>query len=275
MLASQAAVALDNAQWSQGLEAKVAERTAELSASNIKLEEDARPSNRHGRGDFKRSSIRFAPMRRRCSIPSCATACSVSVRSAYFANLLTFDCEHAALELRSRNPVSKPQFLAELMRQPLPDEPRTGTQLSGRVLARDHRLSILSERTHGTDPEYARLGARLPDAGGGYSHGDCFASGITSDLRGHRWLRYQPGIRLKRARKQMLNDLSRARRSSRSATCVSSTRRSKALERHRRRTAEILKVISHRRPTSLPVFDAVAERARSALPCGNESRVAR
>ena len=34
MLASQAAVALDNAQWSQGLEQKVAERTEELQASN-------------------------------------------------------------------------------------------------------------------------------------------------------------------------------------------------------------------------------------------------
>src|SRR6185295_2758768 len=39
MLASQAAVALDNAQWSQGLEAKVAERTVELSASNAILEQ--------------------------------------------------------------------------------------------------------------------------------------------------------------------------------------------------------------------------------------------
>ena len=34
MLASQAAVALDNAQWSQGLEQKVAQRTEELQASN-------------------------------------------------------------------------------------------------------------------------------------------------------------------------------------------------------------------------------------------------
>jgi GAF domain-containing protein len=32
MLAAQAAVALDNAQWAQGLEAKVAERTADLEA---------------------------------------------------------------------------------------------------------------------------------------------------------------------------------------------------------------------------------------------------
>ena len=34
MLAAQAAVALANAQFAQGLEAKVAERTAELTASN-------------------------------------------------------------------------------------------------------------------------------------------------------------------------------------------------------------------------------------------------
>ncbi|HWZ74102.1 MAG TPA: GAF domain-containing protein [Casimicrobiaceae bacterium] len=39
MLASQAAVALDNAQWSQGLEQKVEERTAELTASNTNLEQ--------------------------------------------------------------------------------------------------------------------------------------------------------------------------------------------------------------------------------------------
>ena len=39
MLASQAAVALDNAQWSQGLEQKVEERTSELTASNVSLEQ--------------------------------------------------------------------------------------------------------------------------------------------------------------------------------------------------------------------------------------------
>jgi GAF domain-containing protein/CheY-like chemotaxis protein len=39
MLASQAAVALDNAQWSQGLEQKVEERTSELTASNASLEQ--------------------------------------------------------------------------------------------------------------------------------------------------------------------------------------------------------------------------------------------
>jgi K+-sensing histidine kinase KdpD/CheY-like chemotaxis protein/tetratricopeptide (TPR) repeat protein len=39
MLANQAAVALDNAQWAEGLERKVAERTAELQASNASLEE--------------------------------------------------------------------------------------------------------------------------------------------------------------------------------------------------------------------------------------------
>ncbi|HEY2968303.1 MAG TPA: GAF domain-containing protein, partial [Casimicrobiaceae bacterium] len=39
MLASQAAVALDNAQWSQGLEQKVEERTSELTASNANLEQ--------------------------------------------------------------------------------------------------------------------------------------------------------------------------------------------------------------------------------------------
>ncbi|HJU23135.1 MAG TPA: GAF domain-containing protein, partial [Casimicrobiaceae bacterium] len=37
MLANQAAIALDNAQWSEGLERKVAERTAELTASNASL----------------------------------------------------------------------------------------------------------------------------------------------------------------------------------------------------------------------------------------------
>ncbi|MBK9114600.1 MAG: GAF domain-containing protein [Betaproteobacteria bacterium] len=41
MLASQAAVALDNAQWSQGLEQKVAQRTEELSASNALLAQRA------------------------------------------------------------------------------------------------------------------------------------------------------------------------------------------------------------------------------------------
>ena len=41
MLASQAAVALDNAQWAQGLEAKVAERTAELQASQAQAERRA------------------------------------------------------------------------------------------------------------------------------------------------------------------------------------------------------------------------------------------
>jgi GAF domain-containing protein/CheY-like chemotaxis protein/tetratricopeptide (TPR) repeat protein len=39
LLASQAAVALENAQWSQGLERKVEERTAELTASNVSLEQ--------------------------------------------------------------------------------------------------------------------------------------------------------------------------------------------------------------------------------------------
>jgi GAF domain-containing protein/CheY-like chemotaxis protein len=39
MLGSQAAVALDNAQWSQGLERKVEERTSELTASNASLEQ--------------------------------------------------------------------------------------------------------------------------------------------------------------------------------------------------------------------------------------------
>ncbi len=41
MLASQAAVALDNAQWSRGLEQKVAQRTEELHASNAALEQRA------------------------------------------------------------------------------------------------------------------------------------------------------------------------------------------------------------------------------------------
>ena len=41
MLASQAAVALDNAQWSQGLEQKVAQRTAELEASKSLTEQRA------------------------------------------------------------------------------------------------------------------------------------------------------------------------------------------------------------------------------------------
>ncbi len=41
MLASQAAVALDNAQWSQGLEQKVAERTEALQSSNALLEQRA------------------------------------------------------------------------------------------------------------------------------------------------------------------------------------------------------------------------------------------
>ena len=41
MLASQAAVALDNAQWSQGLEQKVEERTTELQTSNALLEQRA------------------------------------------------------------------------------------------------------------------------------------------------------------------------------------------------------------------------------------------
>ena len=41
MLASQAAVALANAQWSQGLEGKVAQRTEELQASNTLLEQRA------------------------------------------------------------------------------------------------------------------------------------------------------------------------------------------------------------------------------------------
>jgi GAF domain-containing protein len=39
LLANQAAVALDNAQWSTGLERKVEERTAELTASNASLEQ--------------------------------------------------------------------------------------------------------------------------------------------------------------------------------------------------------------------------------------------
>jgi GAF domain-containing protein/CheY-like chemotaxis protein len=41
MLAGQAAVALDNAQWSQGLEQKVTQRTEELQASNALLEQRA------------------------------------------------------------------------------------------------------------------------------------------------------------------------------------------------------------------------------------------
>ncbi len=41
MLASQAAVALDNAQWSQSLEQKVAQRTEELQASNAMIEQRA------------------------------------------------------------------------------------------------------------------------------------------------------------------------------------------------------------------------------------------
>ncbi len=41
MLASQAAVALDNAQWSQGLEEKVAQRTEELQTSNAQIESRA------------------------------------------------------------------------------------------------------------------------------------------------------------------------------------------------------------------------------------------
>jgi GAF domain-containing protein len=39
MLANQAAVALDNAQWAQGLEQKVEERTEELQTSNAHLEQ--------------------------------------------------------------------------------------------------------------------------------------------------------------------------------------------------------------------------------------------
>ncbi len=39
LLANQAAVALDNAQWSAGLEQKVEQRTAELTASNTNLEQ--------------------------------------------------------------------------------------------------------------------------------------------------------------------------------------------------------------------------------------------
>ncbi len=42
MFTSQAAVALDNAQWSEGLEVKVLQRTEELSASNTMLEQRAR-----------------------------------------------------------------------------------------------------------------------------------------------------------------------------------------------------------------------------------------
>ena len=41
LLANQAAVALDNAQWSQGLEQKVAQRTEELSASKAVIEQRA------------------------------------------------------------------------------------------------------------------------------------------------------------------------------------------------------------------------------------------
>ena len=41
MLAAQAAVALDNARWSQGLEQKVAQRTSDLEASNAMLEQRA------------------------------------------------------------------------------------------------------------------------------------------------------------------------------------------------------------------------------------------
>ena len=41
MLASQAAVALDNAQWSQGLEQKVTQRTEELQTSNAQLAQRA------------------------------------------------------------------------------------------------------------------------------------------------------------------------------------------------------------------------------------------
>jgi len=41
MLASQAAVALDNVQWSESLEAKIAERTAELQAANTRAEQRA------------------------------------------------------------------------------------------------------------------------------------------------------------------------------------------------------------------------------------------
>src|SRR6185295_2360838 len=41
MLAAQAAVTLDNARWAEGLEAKVVERTAELSASNARAEQRA------------------------------------------------------------------------------------------------------------------------------------------------------------------------------------------------------------------------------------------
>ena len=60
MLASQAAVALDNAQWSQGLEQKVAQRTEELQASKALTEQRAgraRDHQQHPAGCGRRAGL--------------------------------------------------------------------------------------------------------------------------------------------------------------------------------------------------------------------------
>ena len=91
MLAAQAAVALDNAQWSQGLEAKVAERTAELEASNARSSSapaSSRSSTASSRGwrpssTSRRSSTSSATRSARSTIrPTSASGSTIRRRSS-------------------------------------------------------------------------------------------------------------------------------------------------------------------------------------------------
>ena len=143
MLAAQAAVALDNAQWSQGLEAKVAARTSELSASNAMLEQALEQKTATGEVLQAISA----------SVADASPVFDAIVRNAVrlcdgmFANVVLFDGEMLHLTATSN---SEPEFL-KLMhsRYPMPPD---ATQISGRVIL-GKAVVVMEDAL--TDPEYA------------------------------------------------------------------------------------------------------------------------
>ena len=93
MLASQAAVALDNAQWSQGLEQKVAQRTEELQASKALLEQRVNElaiinSIQQGMAGSSSTSRRSSSL----SATSCARCCATDTIGIRWHDEADADC---------------------------------------------------------------------------------------------------------------------------------------------------------------------------------------